>query len=168
MTNDELNASNISQQLIPSTKIIKLTETLLISENNKSYNIIPYLKHNSEKLTVLERIYPNRIRDNIKFDFDEITLSSITPKQIIDNSNTDDLISKQSLNVNLDIVKYSIPTFLIFDFVQNNNDVFSNSHNLLDGFTHNTIPDANKNNQYLLVLLVPLSGYILLRTESRI
>ena len=163
VTNNESNDDIVSQQQIQSTKNISLTEKLSILENDTLDNLINYVKHNSEKLTTLERIYPNRIRDNTKLDLDEIT-SSITLKQVVDNYNINDLISKQSLNVNLDLVKYSIPIFSIFDFVQNNNVL---SNNDLVASTQNVLSVVDENNQYFLVLLVPLSGYILLRTESR-
>ena len=99
VTTDESTDSNISQQQIQSTKNIKLTEKLSILQNDKLDNLINYVKHNSEKLTTLERVYPNRIRDNTKFDLNEIT-SAVTPK-LVDNYIIDNLISKQ-LNVNLD------------------------------------------------------------------
>ncbi|MEK6947240.1 MAG: hypothetical protein AABX32_06560, partial [Nanoarchaeota archaeon] len=166
VTNDESNDSNVSQQHIQSTKNVELNEKLSILENDKLDNLINYVKHNSEKLTILERVYPNRIRENTKIDFNEITLSHITLKQIVNNYDIDNLINKQSLNVNLDIIKYLVPTIYIFDFVQNNN-VFSNNNDALVAFIQNVISIVDENDQYFFVLLVPLSGYILLRTESR-
>ena len=163
-TNDETTDSDTSQQQIQSTKNVKLNEKLSILENDKLDNLINYVKHNSEKLVILERVNTNRIRDITKFD--EMTTSSIISKPIIDNYNISDLISKQLLNVNLNLVQYSIPTFSIFDFAQDNN-IFSNNYDLLVASAQNIVSVADENNQYFLVLLVPLSGYILLRTESR-
>ena len=138
VTNDESNDSNVSQQQIQSTKNISLTEKLSMVQNDKLDNLINYVKHNSEKLAILER-FPNKIRDSTKFDLDEM-ISSVTSKQI-DNYNID-LISKQPL----DFVN-SIPTFSIFDFTQSNN-IFSSSYDLVVSIQNVLCPSKKNHIRY--------------------
>src|SRR5579885_455335 len=161
-TNDDSNnLQNYLTKIRTTNKIVLLTDTLTLQTVNMDQAIFLPTQIKPEKITTLDRILnPERIRYNgkaIVFESPQVSFNDVMklPQQFADQ-----ILQNLDKEPQLNLAQFDVMVSPIF--VAAENDLHQFNNNLLI-FVHDvSSPDSN----VLLVLLVPLSGYILIRSEN--
>ena len=175
--NSPKEKQNDVTEKIANTQIsLNLSEKLSASENNFDQDTIAMLKENSDRKATMERIWnTERIRFNGKsiVQNNELLndqLSSGMPLKLLDDviHLAEKFDIKQSTNnvlIILNKILFVQPVIQILDV--NEIHVLSETYSLVKNnvvsFAYGTIDSKNPT---ILLLLVPLSGYILIRSEE--
>src|SRR5579885_1547672 len=160
-TNDNKNSQNDPTQT-SNSKIISLDDNLPINTVHLDQKIVMFTKEKFERLTTLNKISnPERIRFNGRSIVVEQTQSTQQDDTLSSYQNfvqqTFDHLDKQ---LQTQLTQSEIIISSGFVILENNGIQFQNN---LQSLAHDISPP---NNPILLVLLVPLSGYILIRSEN--
>src|SRR5581483_3399022 len=161
-TNDDSNnLQNDLTKIRTTNKIVLLTDTLTLQTVHMDQAIFLPTQIKPEKITTLDRILnPERIRYNgkaIVFESPQVSYNDVMklPQQFADQ-----ILQNLDKEPQLNLAQFDVMVSPIF--VAAENDLHQFNNNLLI-FVHDvSSPDSN----VLLVLLVPLSGYILIRSEN--
>src|SRR5574337_582199 len=171
VTINQPNDQNIQQQIAGSQKSVSLSENVSILTSNFDHNIIAILKENSDRLTTLEKISNNeRIRFNGK------TISILNSNFISVTNNLYGILQNSQKLIADQIDKPIVSIFYNIEIVKTFDQINFNLHLTETGLYRITSDIAkdvgdishviSNSTPVILVLLVPLSGYILLRSED--
>ena len=178
-SNSELkNTNQITSQLYTAKTELDLSDTLGLSENNYDQNTLLVIKQNDNTKTTMDRIFNNeRIRFNGKsFVTDNTPWVHLDNKPLTDLFSNDMLLYQNNLlhpnyesnfvgfanNVfyTNEISQFQIQSQLVISQIISNSDLIQNA---IMGTVHDAVHGKNP---MLFLVLVPLSGYILIRSEN--
>ncbi|HZS74139.1 MAG TPA: hypothetical protein VFA69_06510, partial [Candidatus Nitrosotalea sp.] len=166
---DQQSDQNVNQYA--SQKFINLSENVSIFTSNLDHNTVTIIKENSERLTTLEKISNN---ERIRFNGRTITVSNenfdrtYELQNVLTNSiklisqKIDEPIMqifyKTDLTTSIDAITINVLQPTTTGFYTITSDIAKD----VGGISH----DLSNSTPIILVLMVPLSGYILLRSEE--
>ncbi|MGI0060520.1 MAG: hypothetical protein ACREBJ_12215, partial [Nitrosotalea sp.] len=178
-SNSELkNTNQITSQSYTAKTELDLSDTLGLSENNHDQNTLLVIKQNDNTKTTMDRIFNNeRIRFNGKsFVTDNTPWVHLDNKPLTDLfSNDMSLYQNNLLHQNYEnnfagftnnvfytneISQFQIQSQLVISQIISNSDLIQNA---IMGTVHDAVHGKNP---MLFLVLVPLSGYILIRSEN--
>ncbi|MDE2588092.1 MAG: hypothetical protein KGL95_00275, partial [Patescibacteria group bacterium] len=171
VTIDQPNGQDIQQQTTGSQKFVNLSENVSILTSNLDHNIVAILKENSDRLTTLEKIYNN---ERIRFNGKIITLTNLNLDLL---TNDLDGILKNSVSSVTNEIDKSIASIFsnpeitkTFDHINMQLSTTGSSLHAVSIDLSKYVDDAShlaaSSTPVILVLMVPFSGYILLRSEE--
>src|SRR3989338_5139100 len=166
LNNDQLNDQTLNFNPVKIQKIISLKENIYITSNNSGSNYVLTIKENSDQLAVLERIKNyNKSKSNDKIELLELMNNEFL--YILD--------SAKSL-VDFNYFAYAESFESNTTYFEESNDFFFDYDSLISFFDFNnqsiTTDQIQFNNylqsinNYVLLLLVPLSGFVLILNEN--
>ena len=166
LNNDQLNDQTLNFNPVKIQKIISLKENISITSNNSGSNYVLTIKENSDQLAVLERIKNyNKSKSNDKIELLELMNNEFL--YILD--------SAKSL-VDFNYFAYAESFESNTTYFEESNDFFFDYDSLISFFDFNnqsiTTDQIQFNNylqsinNYVLLLLVPLSGFVLILNEN--
>src|SRR5690242_12541125 len=176
-TNDPpKNFDQLNEKINPTQKQINLSEELSVVTNTPNQNFIIIVKQNADDTkTTMDRISNS---DRIRFNGRSITTQNILWNE---QSTTNKLSSfvdveksflassiENTFRIELEKILFIKPTVLEFSLIIHNDiTTFFETTNSIKNNSEKLISDlTNTKNPILLLLLVPLSGYILIRSEE--
>ena len=162
---------NVKQQTTGSQKFVSLSENISILTNNLDHNTVAILKENSDRLTTLEKISNNeRIRFNgktisiLNYNFDSLT------------NDLNGVLKSSTKFIVSEIDKPFISIFYKLEISKSLDQIDTQLQHTTTGFYTITSDiakdvglashDLSSSTTIILILMVPLSGYILLRSEE--
>src|SRR5690242_16516050 len=175
-TNDPpKNSDQLNQKINPTQKQINLSEELSVVTNTPNQNFIIIKQNVDDTKTTMDRISNS---DRIRFNGRSITTQNILWNE---QSTTNKLSSfvdveksflassiENTFRIELEKILFIKPTVLEFSLIIHNDiTTFFETTNSIKNNSEKLISDlTNTKNPTLLLLLVPLSGYILIRSEE--
>ncbi|HVZ62054.1 MAG TPA: LamG-like jellyroll fold domain-containing protein, partial [Candidatus Nitrosotalea sp.] len=171
VTIDQPNGQNIQQQTTGSQKFVNLSENVSILTSNLDHNVVALLKENSDRLTTLEKIYNS---ERIRFNGKIITLSNLNLDLLTNDLNG--ILKNSVSSVTNEIDKSIVSIFSkpgvtkAFDHIDMQLWATGSALHVISIDMSKHVDDVShlvaSSTPIILILMVPLSGYILLRSEE--
>jgi hypothetical protein len=139
------------------------SERIALTENNSGHDIVVLVGYNSQMQTIMDKINPERIRFNGRSIVINDPWDQQSPTKLyLDEKQTpqDNLVNDLATILNIAVAKpieniFTTQDIIIFATID------SIKHDLIQPFDF-----TNTKNPTLIVLLVPLAGYLLIRAEG--
>jgi len=144
--------------------VVDLNEKVSVSDISVDDSVIIMIKGNDERKTIMERIFDRAKLNRIVFDSsihsieDDITLSSLTNEYQQEQSYS---------NLELEIDQSLSTSLIDFSISENNFDtLYESVDEINDQLIVTTNSLSSVNNPLFMLLVLPLAGFILVRTEN--
>jgi len=167
LLNDQLNDQAVNSDPAKIKKIILLNENISVTSNNSDNNYVLLIKENSDQLAVLERIKNHdRSKSNHKIGLFELL-----------NNEFSNVSDPAKLLIGFNYFAYAESFESNKIYIEDSNDLFFDYNSLtlffdsIHQFINTDQIQFDNNyvqsiNSYILLLLLPLSGFILISNEN--
>ncbi|WP_048103521.1 Ig-like domain-containing protein [Candidatus Nitrosopumilus sediminis] len=142
-----------------SIRTILLHESISILSDQKYISDFAIIKPSYDKYTITERIFErNKIQNNfVSSNSESITLN------LLSDSKHNEIINDDLNFLNTSILEF-ISNIWKLSAINSENNFVSSSNHLL--FNQNINTDSSDNSIVILLLIIPLTGYLLLKSEN--